>query len=150
MGVVLDCQTKDGNRIFVKNVPSFLGRFAHEIGCLMRIPESARCVIKEYDPETQCVVMETIDPGDKAHFFDNVEGYQKLFDFLAAEKTEIDDEIEHDYDYFTEVLRSDYDKYFFSSPKLLHPARNFSQYSSASSWPSSEIAPCFTKSRYLS
>lgn len=115
MGVVLDCTTEDGRHLVMKNVPNFLDRFHAEIQCLLKLPQEVRCQIFDFNPKTCMLVMEKIEPGNSAHFFDYKVEYENLFDILASNKIVITEQIIAKS--FWEVVENDYQK-FLEIPKI--------------------------------
>lgn len=109
MGVVLDCISKDGQHLIMKNVPSFLNRFNAEISCLLKLPKQVRCKIFEHNFNTCMIVMEKIEQGNSAHFFGHEQEYENLFDILSANKIVVTENIEAKS--FWDVVESDYKKF---------------------------------------
>lgn len=120
MGIVMDCKSKTNNELFIKIVPPMLERFEKEVGILKLLPKNLTCQLYEIDYEKKAIIMEKLIPGDLVDFYNNKDLYLKLFNDLYANKIEINNIIDKEYNDFSEIVEKDY----LISKKIKH---NFSK-----------------------
>lgn len=109
MGIVAKCIDKNNHEKYIKIIPPMLERYDFETKTLKNLPEKVRCKIYEINPDSNSIVMEKINPGTKAEFYQNKTLYKKLFNDLSNRKTEKIDL--STFLTFSEVVERDYKKY---------------------------------------